>query len=370
MSWAQWAAGLNRDTTVLGQARAPRDFDARGTRGDLAGQTVVSFASNDYLGLSVHPAVVEAGRAALDRWGAGSGSARLIVGSRPVHSELEGALAEWKRCEAALLFPNGFTANLGVLSTFGGPGTTIFSDELNHASIVDGCRLSRADVRVFPHRDVAALEKMLAHADRSIVVTDSVFSMDGDLAPLDNLAELCRRHDALLVIDEAHAVLGPIPTLNGVEHLRVGTLSKFLGSFGGFVAGRRELVELLINRSRPFIFTTATSPADAAAALAALDICRSAEGDELRARLRAHVNHIAPGHPSPIIPVVIGDADAALDASRRLLEGGVFVPAIRPPSVPAGTSRLRVTVSAAHTDEEIAALADNLAAMKLEGARG
>ncbi|MDQ3956597.1 MAG: 8-amino-7-oxononanoate synthase [Actinomycetota bacterium] len=370
MSWTERAAALNHDASLLGQARAPRDFDAKGARGDLGGRSVVSFASNDYLGLSVHPAVIEAGRAALEQWGAGSGSARLIVGSRPVHSELEAALAEWKDCEAALLFPNGFTANLGVLSTLGGPGTTIFSDELNHASIVDGCRLSRADVRVFPHRDVAALEGMLAHSSRSIVVSDSVFSMDGDEALVDDLAELCRRYDALLVIDEAHAVLGPDPTLTGVEHLRVGTLSKFLGSFGGFVAGKRELIELLINRSRPFIFTTASSPADAAAALAALNVFRSEEGDRLRARLRAHVDRIATGHPSPIVPVVIGEAEAALDASQRLLERGLFVPAIRPPSVRVGTSRLRVTVSAAHTDDEISALANNLSALKLEEARG
>jgi 8-amino-7-oxononanoate synthase len=370
VSWTQWARGLNRDTEMLGQARAPRDFDAKGARGELNGRRVVSFASNDYLGLSTHPLVVEAGRTALDRWGAGSGSARLIVGSRPVHSELEEALAEWKECEAALLFPNGFTANLGVLSAFGGPGTTIFSDELNHASIVDGCRLARAEVRVFPHKDTAALEKMLSGAARSILVTDTVFSMDGDVAPVEQLAELCRRNDALLVLDEAHAVLAPTPVLNGVEHVRVGTLSKFLGSFGGFVAGKRELIDLLINRSRPFIFTTATSPADAAAALAAVGIVRDTEGDTLRARLRAHIDRIAPQHPSPIVPVVIGEAEAAVDASNRLLEQGLFVPAIRPPSVPIDTSRLRVTLSAAHAEEDVAALAHGLAAMKLEGARG
>src|SRR5207237_8409252 len=173
------------------------------------GRPVVSFASNDYLGLTQHPAVVAAAHAALDRWGAGSGAARLIVGSRPVHSELEDELASWKGAERALLFPTGFAANLGVLSTLATPGVRVCSDELNHASIIDGCRLGRGDVHPYPHRDVGAVDELLQDTERSIVVTDSVFSMDGDVAPVDDLVSLCKKHGALLVLDEAHAVLGP-----------------------------------------------------------------------------------------------------------------------------------------------------------------
>jgi 8-amino-7-oxononanoate synthase len=323
----------------------------------------VVFASNDYLGLTHHPAVVAAAHDALDRYGAGSGSARLIVGSRPVHADLEAALAAWKGTERAVLFPTGFAANLGVLSALGGPDALILSDELNHASIIDGCRLARADVEVYAHADVDQVEKLLVQAgDRpAIVVTDSVFSMDGDVAPLEALADLARRFGALLVIDEAHAVLGPDPDLDGVNALRVGTLSKTLGSLGGFVAGPAAYCELLVNRARPYIFTTASTPADTAAALAALGVFRSPEGAALRDRLRRHVDTVRPGHPSPIIPVVLGDEERAVAASARLRERGLLVPAIRPPTVAPGTSRLRVALSAAHTDEQVAALVAALA---------
>jgi 8-amino-7-oxononanoate synthase len=323
---------------------------------------VVSFASNDYLGLSFHPAVVQAARHALDRWGAGATAARLVVGSRPVHAELEHELATWKGTEASVLFPTGFAANLGVLSTFGEPGVLVVSDELNHASIIDGCRLSRATVEVYPHGDVARVDALLtAWPGRAIVVTDTVFSMDGDVAPVDDLIDVCERHRALLVLDEAHAVLGPEVAPHGGDVLHVGTLSKTLGSLGGFVAGRRRLTDLLVNRSRPYIFTTASTPADTAAALAALRVLRSGEGAALVARLRGHVARVRPGHPSPIVPIVLGDEESALAASAALLEQGVLVPAIRPPTVPVGTSRLRVALSAAHTDEQIDRLLAGLA---------
>jgi 8-amino-7-oxononanoate synthase len=286
-------------------------------------------------------------------WGAGSGAARLIVGSRPVHTELEAALAAWKDSERALLFPTGFAANLGVLSTFAGPGVRVCSDELNHASIVDGCRLARAETAIYRHADVDHLDALLAGAGRAVVVTDSVFSMDGDVAPLDALTEVCRRHRALLVLDEAHAVLGPEPDLTGVQVLRVGTLSKTLGSLGGFVAGPARFIELLANRARPFIFTTASPPAVAAAAQAALMVVRSAEGDALRARLRSSVETVKPGHPTPIIPVVLGDERAAMDAADALLVCGLLVPAIRPPTVAPGTARLRIALSAAHTEDHV-----------------
>jgi 8-amino-7-oxononanoate synthase len=365
VSWARWAAAQLDGTRAAGRRREVRAFDASGPRGVLAPDRrhVVSFASNDYLGLTRHPSVEAAAHAALDRWGTGSGSARLIVGSRPVHHELEAALADWKRTERAVVFPTGFAANLGVLATFAGPGVTVVSDELNHASIIDGCRLSRARVSVYRHRDLDHAAKLLADADRAVVVTDTVFSMDGDLAPVEDLGALCARHGALLVLDEAHAVLGPDPDLDGVEAIRVGTLSKTLGSLGGFAAAAAPFVELLVNRARPFIFTTAPTPADAAAALAALGVVRSGEGDFLRARLRAHVDRVRSGHPSPIVPVVLGDEARALAASAALLEQGLLVPAIRPPTVAPGTSRLRVALSAAHTDSEISRLIDGLAAL-------
>jgi 8-amino-7-oxononanoate synthase len=326
---------------------------------------VVSFASNDYLGLTAHPAVISAAHDALERWGAGSGSARLIVGARPVHRTLERELAEWKDAERAALFPTGFATNLGVLTTFGGPGVVVCSDELNHASIIDGCRLSRATVEVYRHNDLAHLASVLVqHRDQpTVVVSDTVFSMDGDVADVAALLELTARQGSLLVLDEAHAVLGPPVTVPDTANVvRVGTLSKTLGALGGFVVGPRRYVELVENCSRPYIFTTASTPADTAAALAALRVLRSSEGDDLVARLRGYVDRLRPSHPSPIVPFLCGDEQRALDAAAALLDRGLLVPAIRPPTVAPGTSRLRVTLSAAHTptqiDELLTALAD------------
>ncbi len=329
------------------------DIDGGGPEGVLPdGRRIVSFASNDYLGLSQHPKVREAAQHALDRWGAGSGSARLIVGSRPIHSELENELARWKSEEAALLFSSGYTANMGVLSVMGPQEAVIYSDELNHASIVDGCRLARAATHIYPHNDFGYLRAKLSRSP-AVVVTDAVFSMDGDIAPMKELSAVCGERGALLVTDEAHDVFGVTGSSPAAEHLRVGTLSKFLGSSGGFVAGPAAVIDLLCNEARTFIYTTASPPADAAAAIAALGIYRSAEGADLRDRLRLLIEMLAPGHPSPIIPFVFGDESAAMKASSDLLELGLLVPAIRPPSVPAGSSRLRVTVSALHTDEQV-----------------
>ncbi len=367
-----WEARIRAQLVVVVEEdrwRAPKEFDARGPAGVLQGDAVVSFASNDYLGLSAHPAVVAAAHEALDRWGAGSGASRLVTGSRPIHSTLERALAEWKGTEAAVTFPTGFAANLGVLCVLGGPGVGVLSDELNHASIIDGCRLSRSPLAVYRHRDMGHLDELLsarsgsASATPTIVVSDSVFSMDGDVAPVDELLDLCGRHGALLVLDEAHAVLGPDlpPTVRagGGAVVRVGTLSKTLGSLGGFVAASRDVIDLLVNRARPYIFSTAPTPADTAAALAALRVLRSAEGSALTGRLASLIDRVVeaglapPGHPSPIIPIVLGPEQAALDASAALLDEGLWVPAIRPPTVPVGTSRLRVTLSAAHGDEDV-----------------
>ncbi|HEY1651212.1 MAG TPA: 8-amino-7-oxononanoate synthase [Acidimicrobiales bacterium] len=370
-----------------GRWRTPRQFDARGPEGALDGADVVSFASNDYLGLSAHPDVVAAAHAALDRWGTGAGASRLVTGSRPVHAELERELAGWKGTEAAACFPTGFAANLGVLSVLAGPGVRVFSDELNHASIIDGCRLSRSQLSVYRHRDLAQLDDLLSWVGApaetpALVVTDSVFSMDGDVAPLDELLEICARHGALLVIDEAHAVLGPDLDLAAGDAaarssvVRVGTLSKTLGALGGFVAASRDVVDLLINQARPYIFSTALPPADVAAALAALGVWRSAEGEALVARLASMVRllseaGVAPhAHPSPIVPVVLGPEQAAIDASAALLDAGLWVPAIRPPTVPAGTSRLRVTLSAAHRDADVSRLIDALVALDVRAPAG
>ena len=362
-----------------GRWRVTRDLATTGAvTGEIDGRPVVTFASNDYLGLTHHPAVVAAAHEALDRWGAGTGASRLVVGSRPGHAALEADLARWKGAEAALLFPTGFAANMGLLATLGGDDVTILSDELNHASIVDGARLARARVAVYRHADLDHLAKLLVEVDATtrgpaLVVTDSAFSMDGDVADVAALVELCGAHDALLVLDEAHAVLGPAvdpasAAAAGVTVVRMGTLSKALGSLGGFVAGPRRYVDLLRNRARPFIFTTAPTPADVAAASAALAVVRSAEGDALVARLRAHVDRLRAGHPSPIVPVVLGDEAAALSAAAALLDRGLLVPAIRPPTVPVGTSRLRVTLSAAHTDAQVDALVAGLAEIAGEAA--
>ena len=361
-AWDDWIDGRNRAVADSGRRREVRDLDGGrpATAVSADGRSVVSFASNDYLGLSHHPVVIEAARAATATLGTGAGSARLIVGARPVHRALEAELADWKAAQAALLFSTGFAANLGVLATLGAdPDTLIVSDQLNHASIIDGTRLARARVAVSRHADVDHVAALLdGHGGRALVVSDSVFSMDGDLAPVDALAEVCADRGALLVLDEAHAVLGPsTPSIPGLTVLVVGTLSKTLGSLGGFVAGPAAYIDLLTSTARSFIFTTATPPGDAAAAAAALAIVRSAEGARLRAELRAHIERLRPGHPSPIIPVVLGDEERALAVADALLQRGLLVPAIRPPTVAPGTCRLRIALSAAHTDEQVDVLA-------------
>ena len=353
MTWTEWVDAELDAIRTADRWRAPIARDD---------SPLISFASNDYLGLTQHPAVIAAAHAALDASGAGAGSARLVVGSRSAHHALEEELADWKGTERAVLFATGYQTNLSVLTTFGTAGTRVVSDELNHASIIDGCRMSRAEVAIYHHGDVEHAASLLAGAPRSILVTDSVFSMDGDVAPLDDLAELARGTGALLVVDEAHAVLGPDPkwSTDELDYVRVGTLSKTLGSFGGFVAASGAICDLLVNRARPYIFTTASTPADTAAARAALAVLRSPEGEALVARLRGHVETVRPDHPSPIVPVILGEEQAALDASAFLASRGLLVPAIRPPTVPVDTSRLRVALSASHTDDEVRQLVDAL----------
>ena len=355
--WPALVADRSAAIAAAGRRRSIRALDGCGPAFTLAdGRAVISFASNDYLGLSRHPAVRAAAVDAISRWGTGSGSARLIVGDRPVHRALEAELADWKGADAAVLFPTGFAANLGVIAALATEDVLVVSDARNHASIIDGCRLSQAKVVVSRHGDAGHIDDLLdGHRGPSIVVTDAVFSMDGDLAPLDDIAAACIEHEALLIVDEAHAVLGPPwrppPEL---EVLRIGTLSKTLASLGGFVAGPQAFIDLIINTARSFIFTTAPTPADAAAALAALGVLRSDEGRQLVGRLRHLVDRISLNHPSPISPIAIGGERAALKASNRLLdEYGFLVPAIRPPTVAPGTSRLRIALSAAHTEDQV-----------------
>jgi 8-amino-7-oxononanoate synthase len=357
MTWDEWVDGELDDIDRLGRRRAARPLGGPGPEFTLpGGGPVVSFASNDYLGLTRHPEVIAAAHRALDRFGTGSGSSRLIVGSRPYHHEFEELVAGWRGTERALLFSTGYAANLAVLSVLGA-GARIVSDELNHASIIDGARLARAEVCVYRHGDVdQAASLVSAHRGRSLVVTDTVFSMDGDVAPVVELSELCARTGALLVLDDAHAVFEVPDPVPGARCVRVGTLSKMLGSLGGYVAAPGPLVDLLVNRSRSFIFTTAPTPADVAAATAAVGIYRSEEGASLRRRLRENVDAFVPSHPSPIVPVVLGDEELALKVSAGLLEQGLLVPAIRPPTVPEHTCRLRIAFSALHTPEQVGTL--------------
>jgi 8-amino-7-oxononanoate synthase len=361
-SWAGWVTSRNSKARAKNRWRELAELDALGPRGHLGRQPVVSFASNDYLGLSCHPRVLAAAHDALDRWGAGAGASRLIGGSRPVHQNLEAELAAWKKTDKALVFPSGFATNLGVLAALAGPGVLICGDALNHASIIDGCRLASvlgASFSTYPHRDHEAAAALVGRwPGRAVVVTDTVFSMDGDCAPVVELAEACARRGALLVLDEAHSVLGPhVGPLPGLV-LRVGTLSKMLGSQGGFVAGPRDMVEMLVNRCRSFIFTTGLAPASAAAALAALEVLRSEEGAQLVARLERFAREVLPGRPepSPIVAVVTGSEASAVAASAALLTRGLYVPAVRPPTVAPGSSRLRVSLSAAHAEAEVTSL--------------
>ncbi|HZR80836.1 MAG TPA: 8-amino-7-oxononanoate synthase [Candidatus Binatia bacterium] len=341
------------------------------------GRPVLLLSSNNYLGLATHPAVVAAARAALERWGCGAGSSRLIAGHLELHAAVEAKLAAWKGTEAALLFPSGYQANVGAITTLVGASDHVYSDALNHASIIDGCRLSRADVHVYPHRNIEALEGALAATPRTgrrLIVTDSVFSMDGDRAPLPALVALADQYHSWLMVDEAHAagILGPrgagLADADGVASridVHVGTLGKALGGAGAYIAGSHALIDLLVNRARSFIYTTGIAPATVAAAGAALDVV--AAEPERRATLLANAAFIRDGlralgldarGDTHIVPLVIGDNRRALAVADALLRRGILAHAIRPPTVPPGTARLRVTPMATHTAEQLARAVD------------
>jgi 8-amino-7-oxononanoate synthase len=337
----------------------------------IAGRELVNFSSNDYLGLAAAPPLREAAAAALAQHGLGSGASRLVVGDSTAHQRLEARLASFERAEAALLFNSGYAANVGTLQALLGPEDAVFSDALNHASLVDGCRLSRARTVVYPHADVEALERALRStpARRRLVITDTVFSMDGDLAPLRDIVSVCRAHGAALLVDEAHAtgVLGPRGAglcealgLESAVDLRVGTLSKALGGLGAWLSTSRPVAELVLHRARPLVYSTALPAALCAAAEVAIHLVEHEPA--LRERLWRHIHHFAqglrqlglPAEPRcAIFPVVLGTPERALAAARALREQGLLVKAIRPPTVPEGTSRLRFCLSAAHSESHI-----------------
>ena len=402
---ARWLSQLALD---LEQRRTTHTYrsltEVAGAQGPtlrIANQEFIQFCTNNYLGLASDPIVVDAARAALDRYGMGASASRLVAGSMELHHRLEEELARFKGVPAALVLSTGFMANLAALTTFAGSADRIISDKLNHASLLDAARFSGAEHRTFPHRDYARAQALLqrpprahratgvapgespglegpsARASQTFLVTDSVFSMDGDLADLPTLCAAARRQEALVVIDEAHAtgVLGQrgrgLAEAQGVEEdiaLTIGTLSKAIGSVGGFICGPQPAIEMLINAGRAFIYTTALPPACSAAALAALQIIQSSEGQVRRQRVLALADHVrreltllgfdCGSSQTPIVPVLLGSSQSALQAAAFLRERGLWVPAIRPPTVPPNQARLRLSLMATHRDADIERLVE------------
>lgn len=367
-------AGLTRRRRRLDAPCAPHTV--------VEGRPMLAFAANDYLGLANHPAIAEALAEGARTWGAGSGASHLVSGHLAPHEQLEAAVAASTGFPAALTLSTGYLANLAVVPTLAGRGDAIFADKLNHASLIDAVQLSRAESHRYPHRDLATLERQLAtsHAPRKLIVTDAVFSMDGDLAPLPELLALAERFDAWLLVDDAHGfgVLGAQGTGTlahfGIGYsprlILMGTLGKAAGVSGAFIAGSELLIETLINKARSYIFTTAAPPAIACALLKSLELIRTDDGDLRRGRLQAHIARLQNGladlpwqllaSPTAIQPLLIGDNTATLALSAALAEKGLWVPAIRPPTVPKGTARLRISLSAAHSEADIDALIDAL----------
>jgi glycine C-acetyltransferase len=360
-----------REQGVYGRWRVLQD--AQQARATFDGRSVVNLSSNNYLGLTTHPRLRQRALEAVERYGVGSGSVRGIAGTLDLHVELERRLADFKKTEAALVFQSGFTANAGTVAAILGRDDVVVSDELNHASIVDGCRLSRATIRVFPHKNIeaaAAILEALPRGQRKLLITDGVFSMDGDLGPLPALADLAERVDAIMMVDDAHAsgVFGQNGRgtvdhfgLHGRVDVQVGTLSKALGVVGGYVAGSRALIDVLVHRARPFLFSTSHPPAVAAACLAALDVLEEEPGliDRLwentrffKAGLRAAGFNTGLSE-SPITPVIVGGAHLAMQLADRLFAAGVLAQGVGFPIVPRGLARVRTIVTATHTREDL-----------------
>lgn len=350
----------------------------RRVRSGLAGE-VVDFGSNDYLGLAGDPRIAAAAAGAAQAYGWGAGASPVVSGRTPPLAALESRLARFEGVEAALVFSSGFAANAGVIPALVDEGDAVYADAKNHASLIDGCRLTRAERHIYGHNDLDGLADLLERGTgrhrRRLIATDGLFSMDGDFAPLAGLAELAERHDAMLLVDEAHATAvwgtsgrGSVqraaaedPRVEERVAVRIGTLSKAFGAIGGFVAGSQELIDWLYNRARPYVFSTAPPPAAAAAALAAIEIVESepwlraqaiANAQQLRGRLQA-AGWDTGDSVSQIIPIRVGDPDRAMRLTADLAAAGLFVPAIRPPSVPVGESLLRVSVSARHTPDDL-----------------
>jgi len=365
--------GLHRSLRVMESARGPRIT--------CAGRELINFSSNDYLGLAYHPEVAQAMNEATVRWGVGSTASRLICGTTSEHAALEEELAAAKGTEAALVFSTGVAAATGTIPALVGKGDVIIMDKLAHACLIDGARASEATLRIFSHNDLEKLESHLGwarekHPDAKVmIITESVFSMDGDLAPLRELVELKERFGAILFLDEAHAVgvrgqgaqglAGEQGLIDRIE-IQMGTLGKALGVSGGYIAGSRTLIDFLINRARSFIFSTAPPPAVAAACRAALRIVQSPEGGSLKVRLWENMQLLVssleiPTAPSAIIPLILGSEERAMAGATLLSDAGFFVPAIRYPTVPRQTARLRITLSAAHEPDQIRELAAALA---------
>ncbi|MDH5510365.1 MAG: 8-amino-7-oxononanoate synthase [Nitrospinota bacterium] len=358
-----------------GLFRRIRPIDsAQGPTTMLDGAEVVLFSSNDYLGLCSHPKVTHAAVECVKRYGWGAGAARLLAGSMTPHMELERRMAQFLDKEAALLFNTGYAVNTGVLAAMMGRGDLIFADKLSHASIIDGARQCGAKLARFAHNDSESLEALLAKAPaggRRLVVTEGVFSMDGDIPPLKWIAAIARRHGAMLMVDDAHGFGLFGPEGRGTIHMagiadevdiHVVTLGKAMGGFGGVVAASRRIVDGLVNFSRPFIYSTAIPPAAPAAALAALDIIRGREGEELRRKLFKNAEMavsllrgrgLKVDSKTQIVPVVVGGSEEASALSSKFLKGGIYAPAIRPPTVPRGTARLRLSITSGHTEENI-----------------
>ncbi|MEN3942266.1 8-amino-7-oxononanoate synthase [Prosthecobacter sp. SYSU 5D2] len=368
------AEGLWRELRVMDSPQGPLL--------EHEGKSFVNFSSNDYLGLASCDVLKAALQDGAARYGAGSGASRLVCGSLRPHAELEAALADFKGTEGALTFSSGFAVPMGTLPALLGPGDTVLLDKLSHACLVDAARLSGATLRVFPHNHLEKLERLLQTAKgRVLIVTESIFSMDGDAAPLREMVALKERYGAWLLLDEAHAVgvLGPQGRglaaelgLEGRIELQMGTLSKALGLSGGYLAASHAVVDLLINRARSFIYTTAPPPAVAHAALTALEMVRGEEGERRRKLLRAHVENVQTkvglgntGFQSAILPLILGDENAAMAASAALRSAGLMVPAIRYPTVARGRARLRLTFSAAHLPEQVERLMEALKVLNL-----
>ncbi len=355
--------------------RVPRTIVGRqGPRVVVDGVEVTSFASNDYLGLAGDPRLVEAAAGAMAEYGMGVGASRLLAGNHVAHVDLEAAVEAWMECEGVRLFNTGYAANTGVLAALLREGDAVFSDELNHASIVDGCRLSRATIAIYRHRDLADLERRLKEVSgrRRIVVTESVFSMDGDVADLEGVGALCAKHGAAWIVDEAHAIGVRGPEGRGVAAERgvrpdvvIGTFGKALGTFGAFAATTRAIADLLWNRARPFVFSTGLPPAIAVATTKAISIVRGSEGDERRGRVAARARELratlrieAEQPEIAIVPVMVGDDQRTDEIGQALLADRMLVASVRPPTVPVGTARLRLSISADHRFEEIVRLGE------------